>query len=90
MDDKKLEKMFGVTAAELDSLAEPFERGEWPEGKTVVMGRPRLAQEEVRSVTFKLPVSQIAALDRLAESSGRTRSEVLREATTRELAAATA
>lgn len=88
MNKEELEKKFGVTEQQLDALAAPFEEGRWPEGRTVLIGRPRLAEEEVRPVTFKLPVSQIAALDRLAEKAGCTRSEALREAVRRELAAA--
>ena len=87
MNKEELEKRFNVTKAQLDALAAPFERGEWPEGRTTLLGRSRLAEEEIRTVTFKLPVSQIAALDGLAENAGLTRSEALREAVRRELAA---
>ena len=69
-----------VTDEMLDEWAEAYERGEWPEGKTVVMGRPRLADEEVRPVTFKLPVSTIRALDLKALAPGGTRSQALRQA----------
>lgn len=81
-----LEKRFGVTSDELDSLAAPFEQGKWPKGKTSLIGRPRLSDEEVRPVTFKLPVSQIAALDKLAKATGSSRSDTLRRAVTHELA----
>ena len=70
MNKEELEKRFNVTKAQLDALAAPFERGEWPEGRTTLLGRSRLAEEEIRTVTFKLPVSQIAALDGLAEKAG--------------------
>ncbi len=62
-----------VTDEMLDEWPEAYERGEWPEGKTVVMGRPRLADEEVRPVTFKLPVSPFA---RSPESARALRHEV--------------
>ncbi|MDR3070370.1 MAG: ribbon-helix-helix domain-containing protein [Propionibacteriaceae bacterium] len=69
-----------VTDAVLDEWAESFERGEWPEGKTVVIGRPSLADEEVKVVTFRLPVSKIVELDRKAAQQGISRSQGLREA----------
>lgn len=90
MDAKELEKRFGFTEEQLNAMAEPFERGEWPEGKTIPLGRPRLAEEEVRTVTFKLPLSQIRALDDLAKASGMTRSEAIRNAVKHELAATSA
>jgi hypothetical protein len=72
----------------LDEWADAFESGTWPEGRTVVLGRPRMASEEVRPVTFKLPISKINALDRLASNQGETRSEFLRNVIDRELTAA--
>lgn len=67
-----------VTDGILDTWAEEFERGEWPEGRTVPIGRPSLASEEVKPITFRLPVSQIAALDAKAAKSGLSRSAGLR------------
>ena len=67
-----------VTPGMLDDWAGAFERGEWPKGRTVVVGRPSLAPEEVRPVTFKLPVSVIAEIDAKAAGCGETRSEFLR------------
>ncbi len=86
MNGKDLETMFGVSEEQLDDMAKPFEGGEWPEGKTTLLGRPRLADEEVRTVTFKLPVSLIQKLDELAKKQGCTRSDTIRKAVKRELA----
>ncbi|MCL2654380.1 MAG: ribbon-helix-helix domain-containing protein [Coriobacteriia bacterium] len=69
-----------VTEEMLDRWADAFERDEWPEGKTVIIGRPRLAADEVKPVTFRLSVSLLSALDRKAFANGGTRSEALREA----------
>jgi len=69
-----------VTDGMLDKWADTFERGEWPEGKTVILGRPRLATEEVQSVTVKLPRSKVIALEEKASQMGCNRSEALREA----------
>lgn len=64
----------------LDAWADQFERGEWPEGRTIQIGRPSLAHEEVKPVTFRLPVSQLAALDAKAAQAGINRSAGLRRA----------
>ena len=67
-----------VTDAMLDAWADTFERGEWPEGRTVPLGRPSLADEEVKPITFRLPVSQLAALDAKVAKAGLNRSSGLR------------
>jgi hypothetical protein len=72
----------------LDELADAFERGEWPGSRTVLLGRPRLAEEEVKPVTFRLPVSHIQAIDAAAKKAGESRSEFLREAVEKALASA--
>ena len=66
------------------------ERGECPgtPGEWVVrpQGRPALDGGELVSVTFKMTKAQRDALDRRAESRGETRSQLMREALTCELA----
>ncbi|MCL2883741.1 MAG: ribbon-helix-helix domain-containing protein [Coriobacteriia bacterium] len=69
-----------VTDKMLDEWANSFESGEWPEGKTVILGRPRLSTEEVQSVTVKLPRSKVLALEAKAAGLGFNRSEALRAA----------
>lgn len=45
-----------ISDAQLEAMAEVFEAGEWPEGATrVVRGRPLKLDEELVSVTFKIP-----------------------------------
>lgn len=67
-----------VTDAMLDSWADAFESGEWPKGRTVPLGRPSLADEEVKPVTFRLPVSLLTALDMKVAKEGLNRSSGLR------------
>jgi hypothetical protein len=88
MDDKELETRFGVTADELNAWAGEFESGTWPDGKTVVLGRPRLADEEIKTVTFKMPQGKLVALDRLAAQCGESRSDYLRGMVDRALSGA--
>jgi transposase len=89
MDRQSINKKFDVTEAQLDEWAAEYESGTWdaPLGK-LVTGRPSIADEEVRPVTFRLPVSKIATLDKQAASRGETRSEFLRDAVDRALLSA--
>jgi len=66
----------------IEKLASAYESGDWPGKATgeIVYGRPRIAEEESRTVTFRLPVSKILALDKAASTHNSTRSEALREA----------
>ena len=82
MDREELNRLLGVTEEELDRRAEEYENDTWDAshlGK-VIMGRPSIANEEVRPVTIRLPISQIAAIDKLAESKETTRSAEIRSA----------
>ena len=71
-----------ITDEMFEKLATAYESGDWPGTATgeIVMGRPRIAEEESRTVTFRLPVSKIIALDKMAEAHDTTRSVALREA----------
>jgi len=69
-----------VTDEMLDVWAEDFESGKWPAGKTVILGRPRLATEELQSVTVRLPRTKVLALEEKASRLGVNRSEALRKA----------
>jgi hypothetical protein len=81
MDRKKLNDMFGVTDEQLDAEAREYEEGTWdaPMGR-IVMGRPSIANEEIRLITVRLPLSKVRALEKRATDTGSTRSQVLREA----------
>jgi len=66
---------------DFDRLAEEFENGTWSghSGK-VVLGRPKIMNEELVNVTFRIPQSRLIALERAVKNKGKTRSEYLREA----------
>lgn len=87
-----MEKLFTEDGIEItDELverwAEPWERGEIPgtPGK-IVVGRPRISAEDLATITFKLPKSQVAALDETAKRAGETRSQFLRSLVSEALA----
>jgi hypothetical protein len=81
MDRKRLNELFGVTDEQLDTEAKEYEDGTWdaPMGKTI-RGRPSIANEEIRLITVRLPLSKVLALEKRAVDMGGTRSQALREA----------
>jgi hypothetical protein len=89
VDKKKLNELFSVTDEQLDAEAKEYEDGTWsaPLGKPI-MGRPSIANEEVRLVTVRLPLSKIHALEKRATEKGSTRSQAIREAVDKYLASA--
>ena len=80
MDREEMNRLIGMTEEEMDARAAEYENDTWDSshlGKPII-GRPSIADEEVRPVTFRLPVSRINALDKRASEHGRTRSDELR------------
>ena len=71
-----------------DRMAEEYERGTWSGHGPVTPGRPRLFDEDMQIVTFRLTKSRIEAIDEVAAQRGITRSEFFREAIDAALAAA--
>lgn len=82
MTREEMNAALGMSDEELDAHANEYENDAWDSshlGK-VIMGRPSIANEEVRPITVRLPVSQIAAIDKLAASKDTTRSAEVRAA----------
>ena len=79
-----------LTDEDIEHLAEAAERGDYPgvPGAFVVAppGRPRISEEELVTIAFKVPRSRREALDREAKACGRTRSQLIREVLERALA----
>lgn len=74
--------MFGVTEDDLNKEAAEYEDGSWnPEsfGKPTP-GRPRLYDEDMETVTLRLPRSRIAAIEAAASKLGESRSQFMRDA----------
>ena len=79
--DEELIHEIGLTEQDLrrmDARKAAYEHGEFPPGKTVLIGRPPLSDEELVTVAFKLPKSQKEAVDGYAKNHGQTRSQFLR------------
>jgi hypothetical protein len=88
MNRQGINKKFGVTEEQLDGRAAEYENDTWDASGLgrIVMGRPSIANEEVRPVTFRMPLSKIVAVDKKAAERDETRSEFLRDAIDKALA----
>lgn len=71
-----------ITDEEIEAMAEAIESGELPGqwSGEVVVGRPRLADEPLDVISFKMPHSAAQAVKRAAEQEGISRSSFLRKA----------
>ena len=89
MSTYKTKSGAALTDDEIERLGEAAERGEYlgtPGEFIVSPGRPRLSDEDLVTIAFKVPRSHRDALDRRAEAQGETRSQFMREALERALA----
>jgi predicted DNA binding CopG/RHH family protein len=89
MRKEALHAKFGVTDEHLDKRAAEYEKESWDRmsfGK-IVQGRPKIHDEELKTITVKVPVSRIAAIQNAANKNGMSRSEFLRQAIDNELMA---
>lgn len=73
-----------LTEEMIEELAEAAERGNLPgtPGEYIIAppGRPRLSDEELVTVAFKIPRSQCDALDEKAKEKNQSRSQFMRTA----------
>lgn len=71
-----------ITDAEIEAVAEAAESGVLPGqwSGSVVVDRPRLADESLDVISFKVPHSAALAIKRAAEQEGESRSAFLRKA----------
>jgi hypothetical protein len=79
MRREEIDRLFGVTDRQLDSMAEEYENGTW-KGRvgTVRPGRPRVFDEELETISFRIPKSRVQEIDRSARERGESRSQFLR------------
>ena len=74
-----------LTDEMLDKRAEEYEDGTWSGHGEVAMGRPRLYDEDMGTVSFRLPCSRIRAVEAAARRQGESKSDFFRRAIDREL-----
>lgn len=84
MTSGEIEQTYGMPKSELDRLADDAEKGIFHgecRGEVVRgQGRPRLADEDLVTITFKVPRSKRAAADARAAELGESRSDFMRAA----------
>lgn len=73
--------------ATLDAMAKEYEDETWSGAGEVSPGRPRLYDEDMETVSFRLPRSRISAIEAVTKKSGMSKSEFYRRAVDRELIA---
>ena len=69
-----------LTDADLETMAAEYESGEWSGVGPVEPGRPKLYDEDMETVSFRLPRSRIAAVEAVAKARGESKSEFFRKA----------
>lgn len=77
-----------ITEEMLEEMGEAAEKGEYPgtPGTFVTRpGRPRLADEDLRTMGFRAPESLVVAFERKAREHGQTKSERLRDLVERDV-----
>ena len=65
--------------AQTKRLEKMAERGEWPEGATVHIGRLRELDEDSQMAAFRLSAAKVRAVNQKAAQQGKSRSDALRE-----------
>ena len=89
MNSEELHKKFGVTAEQLDTWADEYESDDWSHMRfgEITVGRPRIADEPLDSITVKVPRSRSVAIKRIQQEKGITKSDFIRRAIDNELMA---
>lgn len=88
MKREDINDFLGVTEEDLDKEAEQYENDTWEGGLTKASpGRPKLYDEEMRTVSFRVPASQQRAVAAASSQLGISRSEFFRNALEHELKA---
>ena len=80
MNREEINEKFGVTEEQLEEWAEACERGEYPGKPTgeIIVGRPLMFGEEMKPVTFKVPVAKVDRINERAADLDMSRSDYLR------------
>ena len=69
-----------VTDELLDSMAAEYEDGTWAGHGEVTRGRPRIYDEDMETVSFRIPKSRIPAIEAVARKRGESKSDFFRNA----------
>lgn len=90
MNRDEINRKLGLSEEELVTRAQQFESDTWKreEFGNPITGRPLAFGEPMRPVTFKEPLSIIAAMDAKAHAAGISRSDYLRRLVEKDLTSA--
>ncbi|MCL2655492.1 MAG: ribbon-helix-helix protein, CopG family [Coriobacteriia bacterium] len=77
-----------LTDEDIRKMDEEAETGNWHGDGPVVMGRPKMYDEDLETVSFRLPQSRIAAVEAVSKRIGESKSEFFRRAIDQALLAA--
>ena len=70
-----------MTDNDFEREAEMWENDTWEGGfADIRIGRPPLTDEDLETVTFRAPKSQVEAMERKAREQGLTKSQFMRDA----------
>lgn len=79
MNREEINRLFDVTDRQLDTMAEEYENGTWKGHVGAIRpGRPRVFDEELETISFRIPKSRVQEIDRRAKACGESRSQFLR------------
>lgn len=86
MDRKEVNNYFNVDDQMLDSMAAEYEKGSWHGGVGAIKaGRPHISDEDLTTISVRLPQSLLRTIDLKAKSKKENRSQFLRDTLIRAL-----
>ena len=69
-----------LTDAMLEEMAKEYEEGTWSGHGKISKGRPRIYDEDMETVSFRIPKSRVAAIAKIAKRKGESKSDFIRDA----------
>lgn len=69
-----------LTDEMLNAMAEEYENGTWEGVGKASRGRPRLYDEDMETVSLRLPKSRVAAINAVSKRRGVSKSDFIRSA----------
>lgn len=89
VSNEQLKATYHVSDAELREMeesADAYDRGEWPEGRKTLMGRPLIRGSRLKSITYRDTEETIAQMEERAAHLNMSRSDYLRWLVEKDLA----
>lgn len=89
MNNEELHSKFDITSEQLDTWASEYENSDWSHMHfgEIIVGRPKISDEPLDSLTVKIPHSRAIAIKRIQQQTGMSKSDFVRRAIEHELLA---